>query len=221
MGKSSGGFFAKLIGVLVIATVGIVGYLYVTSGSNPFTSKSVVNTPAPILIGNITREYKLITAQVTGSTTVEGETKNLIPFSTERWNYQMVMTVTAGIDMTKMKDTDIKTDMENLTASITLPAPEILTKEKNGWVVSKDSQIFSGTSADKNIVDKMQATGEQKILDGILQDGKLFREARLNAEIQLRNLILQLGYRQVKFDYADQPTVTPTTPTSSLTAPPR
>ncbi|MEI7555332.1 DUF4230 domain-containing protein [Candidatus Chlorohelix sp.] len=217
MGKSSGSFFAKLLVVLVIATVGIVGYLY----SNSFVSKSVVNTPNPILVGNITREYKLITAQVTGSTTVEGESKSWVPFSTEKWSYQMVMTVTAGIDMTKLLDTDIRTDMENLTVTIRLPVPEVLTKEKGGWVVSKDSQIASGFSSDKNIVDKMQATGEQKILDGILKEGKLFREARLNAEIQLRNLILQLGYRQVKFEYADQPTVIPITPTSSLTAPPR
>jgi hypothetical protein len=126
------------------------------------------------------------------------------------------MTVTAGIDMTKLLDTDIKTDMQNLVVTVMLPAPEILTKEANGWVVARNQELFSGPSSDKNIVDKMKAAGEERILDSINKDGKLFREARLNAEINLRNLILQLGYKQVKFEYAASPTALP-----NVTSPPR
>jgi hypothetical protein len=218
MGRLGGGCLGKLVILVVLAMVVIAGYLFLTSPSSPFYTgnRSTVNAPAPIVVGTITREFKLITAQVTGSTTIEAETKNALPFSSETWSYQMVMTVTAGIDLTKLRDTDVKTDIENLAVTITLPEPQVLTKERNGWVVARNSQLFSGPSSDKNVVDKMQAAGEEKIIASILSDGKLFREARLNAEIQLRNFILQLGYKSVRFEYAN--TITPTPPPSS---PPR
>jgi len=215
-GRNGGGCLTKLILLVMVTAVAIIGVIYFTSPQSPFfAAQNKVSAPAPVLVGTITREFKLITAQVTGQTTVESETKSALPFSSERYNYQLVITVTAGIDLTKMLDTDIKTEGEKVT--LKLPAPEVLTKERKGWVVSRNQELFSGPTSDQNIIDKMSEVGEQKIMDGITKDGKLYREARLNAEIQLRNFILQLGYKEVKFEYADDPPK----PTPNPSAPPR
>jgi hypothetical protein len=205
--RSGGGFFGKLILLCIAVPIAIITLMFFLSPGSPFGNK--YSSPPPVILNQITREYKIITAQQTSTTTVEGETKNALPFSSEKYTYQMVMTVTAGIDLTKMQDTDVRTEGE--IVYLRLPQPEILTKEKDGQVIARSQDLLAFISSNKNIVDEMQRVGQEKIMKAILDDGRLLREARLSAEIQLRNFILQLGYyKQVKFEY--QPTPTPNTP---------
>lgn len=201
--RGGGGFFGKLVTLAILVPLVIIGIMYIFSSKSPFSKENT--PPPPVVLNQITREYKLITAQQTSTTTVEGETKNALPFSSEKYTYQMVMTITAGIDLTRLQDNDIRTEGD--TVYIKLPQPEILAKEKDGYVIARNQEIFSGISSNKNIIDQMQKVGQEKILKAVMDDGKLIREARLSAEIHIRNLVLQLGYyKQVKFEYDSTPT---------------
>jgi Protein of unknown function (DUF4230) len=205
--RGGGGFFGKLIILCIALPIAIITLMFLFSSNSPFGNK--FSSPPPVILNQITREYKIITAQQTSTTNVEGESKSALPFSSEKYTYQMVMTVTAGIDLTKMRDSDIRPDGE--TVYVRLPEPEILTKEKDGYVIARSQELLSFISSNKNIVDEMQRVGQDKIMKAINEDGRLMREARLSAEIQIRNFILQLGYyKTVKFEY--QPTTSPTAP---------
>jgi hypothetical protein len=195
-------FLAILIPLAVI----VVGYFL--SPNSPFKTPS---TPSPILVGQIIKQYKMETAEVTSSTIVEGETSSVLPFSKDKLAYQVVVTMTAGIDMSTIKDSDIIVSGELVT--IKLPAPQVLRVEHSGKVISQNSELLSAFSKNPNLQDLTEQEGQKRIVKTILEQGKLMQEARQNAEDNLRNLFLQAGFKEVKF-IETEPQLTPTPPTS-------
>lgn len=107
--------------------------------------------------------------------------------------------VSAGIDLQKLTDKDIK--INGTTATITLPPPEIfdasmyddrectyVALRENGILLPPDTQLEE--AARQAAVANFRATAEQ---NGILQS------ALDNAKLQLRSLIILLGYKDVNF----------------------
>jgi hypothetical protein len=178
----------RLIFLAILIPVVIIVISYFLSPNNPF--KTQIN-PAPILIGQIQKQYKMETAEVTSSTLLEASSTSALPFSQEKYDYQVVVTMTAGIDMSNLKDSDITVSGDTVT--VKLPTPQLLRTEATGQVVSHDRQPLSGFSEDKNLLDKAQAEGKNRVVKTVLEQGALMKEARTNAEDNLRNLILQTG----------------------------
>lgn len=203
----------RLIFLVVVIVLGIVVVGIIFSSNNPFAKEQP--KPAPISIGLIQKQYKMETAEVASQTIIEGSTNNALPFSTEKYTYQVFVTMTAGIDMSEIKDSDITVSGE--TATVKLPAPKLLRTESNGKVIAYSGEALAGLSKNKNLVDLIQEEGKTRIVKTVLEQGKLMQEARLNAEDNLRGLILQLGYKNVVFVQDDFKG----TPTPVITSPPR
>lgn len=195
-------FLAILIPLAII----IVGYFL--SSNSPFKTPP---TPAPVLVGQILKQYKMETAEVTSSKIVEGETSSILPFSKDKLTYQVVVTMTAGIDMSTVKDTDIVVSGELVT--IKLPPPQVLRVERSGKVISQNSEMLSAFSKNPNLQDMMEDEGQKQVIKAVLEQGKLMQDARQYAEDNLRNLFLQAGFKQVQF-IESEPQLTPTPPVS-------
>ena len=203
----------RLIFLAILIPLAVIAILYFTSAASPFHAASA--QPAAVTIGMIKQQYKLETAEVTSSTLIDGSTSNALPFSKEDYVYQVVVTMTAGVDMSVITDTDITTVGGVVT--IKLPSPTVLRVEQSGQVVSHESDFFAGLSADKNLLDKIQTEGRNRVTKAVLDQGTLMQEARQNAEDDIRTLLLQAGYTEVKF--VEAPTIPPT-PLPSPSAPP-
>jgi hypothetical protein len=200
----------RLIFLAILIPVALIVVSYFFSSSSPFKTPA---TPAPILIGQILKQYKMETAEVTSSKIVEGETSSILPFSKDKLTYQVVVTMTAGIDMSTVKDSDIVASGELVT--IKLPPPQVLRVEHSGKVISQNSEVLSAFSKNPNLQDMMETEGQKQIVQAVLAQGKLMQDARQYAEDNLRNLFLQAGFKQVQFIESDTPqTPTPPTPTS-------
>ncbi len=198
----------RLIFLAILIPVVIIAISYFLSSNSPF--KTQIN-PAPVLIGQIQKQYKMETAEVTSSTVLEAKSASALPFSEEKYNYQIVVTMTAGIDMSNLKDSDITQSGDTVT--VRLPTPQLLRTESSGSVIGHNREFLAGFSEDKNLIDKTQEEGKQKVVKTVLEQGLLMKNARTNAEDNLRNLILQVGsaygIKNVVFIQADSPTPTP------------
>ena len=199
-------FLAILIPVAVI----VVGYFL--SNNSPFKTSSA---PAPVLVGQIIKQYKMETAEVSSSTIVEGQTSSILPFSKDTLSYQVVVTMTAGIDMSTIKDSDIIVAGKKVT--IKLPPPTVLRVEHSGKVISTNSELLSAFSKNPNLQDLTEQEGQKRVVQTILEQGKLMKDARQYAEDNLRNLFLQAGFDEVQFIESDDSL----TPTPQDTSPPR
>jgi hypothetical protein len=167
------------------------------------------------MVGQIIKQYKMETAEVASSTIVEGETSSILPFSKDTISYQVVVTMTAGIDMSNIKDSDIIASGTKVT--IKLPPPTVLRVEHSGKVISTNSEILSAFSKNPNLQDLTEQEGQKRVVQTILEQGKLMKDARQYAEDNLRNLFLQAGFTEVQFIESDDNV----TPTPQDTSPPR
>ena len=195
----------RLIFLVIFGMIAFIGVMYVVS-TNPFKAQG--GQPTPVLIGQIQKQYKMETAEVTGAKIVNGQTNSALPFSSEKIQYQILVTVTAGIDMSQIKDSDISVSGETVT--IKLPVPQVLRIENSGQVVTRDRQPLSGFSENINLQDAMIQAGKNDVVKSIIEQGELIQKARLYAEENLRSLVLQMGfYRNVVFVQTDPKSVTP------------
>lgn len=213
MRNKGGNLLTSLTGLVLVIVVAIVVVVWLTSSLSPFNRQPPA--PAAISIGQIQKQYKMETAEVTSSTAIEGETKNALPFSSEKFIYQIYVTLTAGIDLEQMKDGDIVVSGDSVT--VRLPQPKILRAERSGKVLWHNREVFSGFSENPNLLEEVQQEGVSRVTKTVLEQGELIRKAKINAEDNVRNLILQLGYKNVVFTYAD----TPITPAPVSTAKPK
>ncbi|MDB5078459.1 MAG: hypothetical protein JWP00_383 [Chloroflexi bacterium] len=201
----------RLIFLAILIPLAIIVVGYFLSNNSPFKSPPA---PAPILVGQILKQYKMETAEVTSSKIVEGETSSLLPFSKDKLTYQVVLTMTAGIDMSTIQDSDIVASGDMVT--IKLPAPQVLRIERTGKVISQNSEMLSAFSKNPNLQDMIEDEGQKQIVKAVLEQGKLMQDARQYAEDNLRNLFLQAGFKQVQFIQSD----TKITPTPQISRPP-
>lgn len=187
----------RLILLVLLIAAAIIGVAYFLSPSSPF--KAAPPAPAPVTIGQIQKLYRLQTAQVTGQTIIQGETSSALPFSKATISYQVIMTMTAGIDLSQLKDSDIRTDGETLT--VTLPTPMVLSEATDFVPIAENKEFFAGPSEKKDLPKIVVDEGKKRVRTTILEQGQLMRDARVNAEDELRNLIFQIApqYKKVVF----------------------
>ena len=193
------GLLNRVIALVILVIVAVIAIAYLFSANGPFRTQTNTPAPPPVTIGQIQKLYKLQTAQVTGQSLVQGETKSGLPFSTATITYQVVLTMTAGIDLSTLKDGDIQSNGDILT--INLPDPQVLSEEVDFTPIAESKEILSGPSERKDLPKQVVDAGKKKVRDGILQQGKLMSDARLNAEDEIRNLVFQIApqYKKVIF----------------------
>ncbi len=218
-GGGGGSILNRLIVLVLVVTVAIVAILYLLSPSSPFKGKGdSTPVPTPITIGQIQKLYRLQTAQVTGTKIVEGQTQSALPFSSAKITYQVTLTMTAGIDMSKLKDNDLQINGDTLV--INLPAPQVLNEEVDFVPIAENKGFLSGPSEKKDLPKIVVDEGRNKVKQAILEQGKLMMDARTNAEDEIRNLIFQIAPQYKKVVFTQVPIPSPSVRTSP-SGPPR
>lgn len=212
--RSSGGgagVLNRLIVLIILIPVAVAVILFLLSPNSPLQTHPTPEPPKPVLIAEIHKQYKLVTAEVQAEKVETGKTQSALPFSTDEYQYEAVFTYTAGIDLSQLKDADIV--VSGTTAIIHLPEPQILAVEldlNRSKIISHDQQLLAGLSQDPNLLTEVQAQAQKDVTQQVLEQGQLISDAKEYAEEDIANLAHQLGYTDVQFVY-DTPTP-PVTP---------
>jgi hypothetical protein len=105
--------------------------------------------------------------------------------------------VTIGIDLTKLGERDFVVDRATGTASLTLPAPEVLSvrlDEEHTYVYSR----ATGLLAERN--EQLESKARQEAVRAIgdaARQGEVMEKARKRAEQQLRQLLEKFGVAKI------------------------
>jgi hypothetical protein len=112
--------------------------------------------------------------------------------------------VVAGVDLTKVRDQDVRFDSRARSVRVTLPTPEVISStldEKATHVYSRRTDVLAARNeqlegdARRRAEDEMR---KQAIEAGILE------RARVSADRTLRALLHSLGCEQVELDWQDR-----------------
>lgn len=155
------------------------------------TYKPMPNPERDGALGRVTRAFFPKTERIPGTT------QNIV--------YEMVTTVTAGVDLSGLKDTDIVNGEKDTT--ITLPAPKVLSVSHD----SAKSRIFRqdqpnmpyvGNAA--SLLSDMQKRGEQRHWEEARKDDALLYRARTSAQEDLHKLLAPMHPgRELHFLFRD------------------
>lgn len=113
-----------------------------------------------------------------------------VPGTTEEIVYEMVTTVTAGIDLARLQDTDIQNDATQTT--ITLPQPEVfsvVTDFERSGVRYRSGPSVPFLSHSSQLIADLQKTGERKHRLEAQNDAEFLHRARTQAETALLKLL--------------------------------
>ncbi|MGI8905762.1 MAG: DUF4230 domain-containing protein [Candidatus Sumerlaeaceae bacterium] len=176
-------------------------------------TETIVNTLPPISRSEIVSQFKLVTVERQYRIPVIGTTykpmpnpqrdgamgrvsqalfgkRERVPGTTQNLVYEMVTTVTAGIDLSSLQDSDIVNGERETT--ITLPAVEVLSVSHD----STKSKIFSQESPNMpyvgnaaTLLTDMQKRGEIRHWEEARKDDALLYRARVTAEQDLQKLL--------------------------------
>lgn len=105
--------------------------------------------------------------------------------------------VTAGVDLTKLQDEDVRADRDKGTARVELPAPEVfhaaLDNERT-FVHSRDTDLLA--RREPNLESKARLAAERTVREAALEAGILDRACD-NAQRTVASFVRSLGYRDV------------------------
>lgn len=107
--------------------------------------------------------------------------------------------VIAGIDLSKIKDQDIKINGKILI--VNLPEPEIFVvtlENEKSYVYDRTTGLF--TKGDPNLETQVRQAAEDEIRKAALSDG-ILEQARINGENYLGRMLRALDFNDVVFNY--------------------
>lgn len=213
--------------LLLLVVVGILKYIGVIPTARP--GGGVAGSPPPlppVRAGQIVPQFKVISVTREYGQPVKtkfsmpmpefnkdgfvGRTaerlfNGVVPGTTEHLIYDMVTTVTAGIDLGKLGEGDITND--DLNSTITLPEPEILSisiDQQRSQILWHDKPTIPLQSESAKLLIETQKKGEQQVRREASRDAELMRMARMNAENSLRAFLQGTNPgRTVWFRYKD------------------
>ncbi|MAQ14905.1 MAG: hypothetical protein CMN30_08930 [Sandaracinus sp.] len=111
--------------------------------------------------------------------------------------------ITAGVDLTKMRDGDVVVDLETMSATVTLPPPEIFAARLDNertYVHTRDTDALA--RRDPHLETRARREAERTLRESALEGGILDR-ARANAETAIRTLVRSMGYDTVTIRWRD------------------
>lgn len=205
--------------ILILAAIGLVRLLADRGGkgvSGDSDTVTIVTPLAPVSRGQILSQFKLITVErqyripVLGTTYkpmpnperdgVFGEVsqavfgkRERVPGTTQNLVYEMVTTVTAGIDLGKLKELDIANGATVTT--ITLPLPEVIAvihDAGSSRIFSQERPTVPFVGNPATLLEEMQKRGEKKHRLEAMHDEALMSRARRNAEESLLGFLKSL-----------------------------
>jgi len=200
---------------LIIALLALYGLYTLFRGTPGSTPAQVFETRAltPISRGEILKEFRLITVErqyripvmgrsfkplpAPGTGGVLGQMtrdifsgRDSVPGTTTNIVYEMVTTVTMGIDLGKLQEKDIENG-ESVT-TITLPSPEVIAvvyDPENSKIFTQDRPALPYLDNSAALLEELQKTGTAKHRQEAENDEALMAKAQNQAETALRGLL--------------------------------
>ncbi|MGQ9903597.1 MAG: DUF4230 domain-containing protein [Anaerolineae bacterium] len=167
----------------------------------PKTPTVAVRPPA---ISQVRAVADLTTSSVLMSTIVEAEQARVGNIIYERLVLLACGRVKAGINLSKLKEEDIRTSEDGLTVTIRLPKPEIF----DAYLIDDSTQpcttrVYDRTNlillpAAKDLESQAREQAVNAIRDTAIQSGVL-EDADRNARAVIERMLLMAGYQAVKF----------------------
>jgi hypothetical protein len=167
----------------------------------PATPTIVVRPPAVLTVRAIS---DLATAQSLMSTVVEAEQARVGNVIYEKLVLIACGRVKAGIDLSKLDDSDVTVGDDGKTVRVKLPPAEFL----DAYLIDDADQPCTTRVYDRtNLIvipetKELEAQAREKALDAIVQTASqsgLLSDARRNAEIAIERILLNAGYETVEF----------------------
>lgn len=106
--------------------------------------------------------------------------------------------VSAGVDLSKLRDDDVRADPGSRTVRLTLPPPEILTTDLDNertYVHTRDTDVLAVRKED--LESRARQEAEASLRDAALDAGILDR-ARTGAERSVEALLRSFGYETIE-----------------------
>jgi Protein of unknown function (DUF4230) len=111
--------------------------------------------------------------------------------------------VVAGVDLSKLRDGDITIDKEKKSATIRLPAPQILSSRldnEHTYVHTRTTDILAKRK--ETLETEARQEAEKSIVEAAKQSGLMGR-AKNNAKRTVESLVRSLGYGEVRVEFRD------------------
>jgi hypothetical protein len=106
--------------------------------------------------------------------------------------------ITAGVDLSKLQDDDVRVDADNRTVKLTLPPPEILTTTLDAertYVHTRDTDLLAIRKED--LESRARKEAKASLQDAALDAGILDR-AKKGAEKAVETLLRSFGYETIE-----------------------
>lgn len=186
----------------LLLAIGLVGTLLLQGGR--FASLGAVlgrldPTPSVLtsesVVQRISALSQLATARATIQTIVAVEDRGALgPLTRDRLLLRASADVLAGVDLGALTADDVQVAGDVVT--ITLPPATLVSSDISYQVYDRDRGLFAPGNKDLQSLAQDQARAD--ILRTACEKG-ILEEARRNAEIALRNLLMTTGTREVRF----------------------
>lgn len=112
--------------------------------------------------------------------------------------------VTAGVDLTEMRDGDVEVDTKNRTARIVLPPVRVLSTRidnERTFVHTRNTDLLA--KRNENLESEARKEAERTLTEAAIEAGILDR-ARKNAETTVETLVRSLGYDQITIEHRSE-----------------
>lgn len=218
-------FTAALI-IIVLAAYGLYTLFFRGSHSSSGQMKLEATALSPISRGEILSEFRLITVERQYRIPVMGRSykplptaeddgiigqiaqdffgeRDSVPGTTTHLVYEMVTTVTMGIDLARLRDQDIVNG--DRVTTVTLPEPEVIAvvhDPTQSKIFAKDSPTLPYMDNSAALLEQLQRTGTEKHRAEAENDDALMAKAQDQARRSLKGLLEKVHPgREVKIEF--------------------
>ncbi|OLC57653.1 MAG: hypothetical protein AUH85_02730 [Chloroflexi bacterium 13_1_40CM_4_68_4] len=194
------GALVALVAALSATALTIFAMLYWSSQSPVGTATTVVRS-APSVVVAVRDLARLESAQYHVERVIELRDRQSRFFGLVTAEDAILLVavgeVTAGVDLSLLRDADVVVDSASGTARVTLPAAQVLSTRLDNdqtWIYSRTTDLLAQRHEDLETRARQEA--ERTLEQSALERGILDR-ARTNAERTIESLIRSLGYTYV------------------------
>ena len=209
-------FTLGLVAAAAVLVVGVLAAVGSLPSLNPFATEER-DRSQPVVLRSIARlsEYRAATANLQVVIDVEEDAEYLPDFlKGERTLFVAAGNVDAKVDFRDLRDDAIQVSEDRLSATLTLPAPQLTDARvdpERSRVVSRDRGLLDragGLFEDSPTGDRaLFLLAERKLIEAARADPTLLRSAERNTRDTLTGLLRGLGFERITIRFEEPPPV--------------
>ncbi|MCA9602976.1 MAG: DUF4230 domain-containing protein [Polyangiales bacterium] len=180
--------------------VGTCAYRMITAPKSADETIHVRPTPSVIVAVRSLARLETVTHHVERIVDLRDRQERLFGLVTGEDTILLVASgdVTAGVDLSELRDGDVEADFDRRVARIVLPPPRVFStrlSQEGTYVYERRTDVFAKRRED--LESRARAEAERTLEDAAVQGG-ILTQARTHAETTLTALVRSLGYETVE-----------------------